>query len=205
VKRALQGEGRIANDLYSPQDPTFDHGIPQRPHDPDQARALLKAAGHEGLSVELVSSTGSASAALVLAEQAKRAGVDIRVKQVDLPTFLGPQRFQWGLSSGGAMGGGMLGLSWLPTGLSTDAPTSANNKTQFRDPEFARLFRDALAQPDVEKRKQLVHAAQRIQYDRGGMLIWGFFNTLDGISSRVGGVEAENSHFPTWRFDKIWV
>lgn len=205
VKRALQGEGRIANDLYSPHDPTFDRGIPQRGYDPDQARALLRAAGHEGLKIELVTGPSNTSAALVLAEQAKKAGVEISVKKVDLATFTGQRRLDWTFSAGGSTGGGMLGLSWLPTGLSVDAPTSASNKTHFDDPEFARLFAQALAQPDIEKRKALVHAAQAIQHERGGLLIWGFFNTLDGISSRVGGVEAENSHFPTWRFDKIWV
>ena len=205
VKRALQGQGRVANDLYSPHDPTFDHAIPQRLHDPDAARALLRQAGHERLDVELVVSPGSTSAALVFAEQAKSAGVTVRVRKVDLATFGGPQRLDWGFSGGGAMGSGMLGLSWLPTGLSVDAPTAASNKTHFSDPEFTRLFTAALAQPDLEKRKGLVHAAQRIQYDRGGLLIWGFSNTLDGISTKIGGVEPENSHFPTWRFDKIWV
>ena len=205
VKRALQGQGRIANDLYSPHDPTFDASIPQRAYDPDQARSLLRQAGHDTLDVELVSSPGSNSAALVFAEQAKRAGVRIKVVQVDNATFVGPQRLDWRFSGGGAMGSGMLGLSWLPTGLSIDAPTSSGNKTHFKDPEFGKLFTEALAQPDLAKRTELVHAAQRIQHERGGLLIWGFSNTLDGISTRIGGVEAENSHFPTWRFDKIWV
>lgn len=205
VDRALLGQGRIANDLYSPHDPTFDRSIPQRTYDPAAARRLLDEAGHGVLKVELVASPAAASAALVFAEQAKKAGVEITVRKVDNPTFTGPQRLDWGFSSGGAMGSGMLGLSWIPTGLHTDAPTSAGNKTHFRDPEFARLFTAALAQPDLEKRKALVHAAQRIQHERGGMIIWGFSNTLDGISDRVGGAEAENSHFPTWRFDKLWV
>ena len=74
VKRALQGQGRIANDLYSPHDPTFDHGIAQRAYDPDQAKSLLRQAGHEKLSVELVASPGSTSAALVFSEQAQARG-----------------------------------------------------------------------------------------------------------------------------------
>lgn len=205
VERALHGQGRIANDLYSPHDPTFDSSIPQRAYDPDQARALLKAAGHEGLRVDLTASPISATAALVLAEQAKKAGVEINVTRVDLATFAGPRRLDWAFSSGGAMGGGMLGLSWLPTGLSIDAPTSSNNKTHFDDPEFARLFTQALAQPDLARRRDLVHAAQRIQHEKGGLLIWGFANTIDAVSTTIGGIAAEESHFPTWRFDKIWV
>ncbi len=30
IDRALAGNGRIANDIYSPLDPTFNHDIPQR-------------------------------------------------------------------------------------------------------------------------------------------------------------------------------
>ena len=39
----------------------------------------------------------------------------------------------------------------------------------------------------------------------GGLLIWGFAHTLDGVGPRVGGITAERSHFPTWRFDRMWV
>lgn len=200
VKRALQGQGRIGNDLYSPQDPSFDHSIPQRGQDIDQARALLRQAGKEALSVELVTSPMGTASALVFAEQAKKAGVDIQVKKVDLATFDGPAWKDWAISTGGT-----LGLSWLPTALHIDAPTAVANHTQFTDPRFGELFNAALSEPDLARRTQLVHAAQRIQHEDGGLLIWGFTNVLDGISPRVGGIEAERSHFPTWRFDKLWV
>lgn len=200
VSRALQGQGRVANDLYSPQDPTFDHNIPQRVRDIDQARSLLRQAGQDGLSVELVASPIGTASALVFAEQAKQAGVDIRVKKVDMATFNGAGWKDWAISTGGT-----LGLSWLPTGLHIDAPTAVANRTSFRDQRFSDLFNAALAEPDQAKRSTLVHQAQRIQHDSGGLLIWGFSNVLDGISPRVGGIEAERSHFPTWRFDKLWV
>ncbi|EQA98682.1 hypothetical protein L288_20250 [Sphingobium quisquiliarum P25] len=200
VRRALQGQGRIGNDLYSPQDPSFDHGIRQRVTDIDQARSLLRQAGQFNPSVELVASPAGATSALVFAEQAKKAGVDIRVKKVDLATFNSPEWKDWAISTGGT-----LGLSWLPTGLHIDAPTAVANHTFFKDARFDRLFTAALAEPDLSKRTELVHAAQRIQHESGGLLIWGFTNILDGISPRVGGIEAEESHFPTWRFDKLWV
>lgn len=205
VKRVLHGEGRPANDLYAPHDPAFAHTLPSRPHDPDRARFLLKQAGHDGLNVELVASPLATSAALVLAEHARRAGVGIQVRKVDLPTFTGPKRTSWAFSSGGAMGSGMPGLDYLATALSVDAPTASNNKTHFRDPEFGRLFTRALAEPDAARRAPLLKRAQEIQYERGGLLIWGFTNVLDGVGRNVGGVVPENSHFPTWRFDRIWL
>jgi peptide/nickel transport system substrate-binding protein len=200
VKRALNGQGRIANDLYSPQDPAFNHGIVQRGHDLEKAKALLKAAGHDRLSLDIIVGAAGTNAALVLSEQARRAGVTLTVKKVDAATFGGPQRLQWPISTGGS-----LGQSFLSTGLHVDAPSAVSNKTQFYDARFGELFTQALAQPDLERRRPLVHEAQRIQHERGGLLIWGFANTLDGISSRVGGAQAEHSHFPTWRFDKLWL
>ncbi|HEY1127877.1 MAG TPA: ABC transporter substrate-binding protein [Roseateles sp.] len=200
VDRALNGQGRIANDLYAPQDPSFDHGIPQRQQDLAQARALLKAAGRENLQVELVTTAASARPALVFAEQAKQAGVRINVKQVDAATFAGPLRGSWPISTGGSLGHG-----WLTSALHADGPHAVINKTRFRDPRFVELVTAAMQQPDAAKRAPLVHEAQRIQWERGSLLIWGFANTLDAASSRVGGLEPEHTHFPTWRFDKLWL
>jgi peptide/nickel transport system substrate-binding protein len=199
VRRVLNGEGRIGNDLYSPQDPTFNHSIPQRPHDVNEAKALLRSAGQSDLRVELVTPPSGASPALVFAEQAKRAGVTIHVKQVDLATFNGPNKRQWTMSTGSS-----LGQSFLCTGLNHDAPVAVANRTNFDDPRFGELFLTALKNRDVEQRKPLVHEAQHIQHQRGGMLIWGFTNVLDAVSPRVGGVLPEHSHFPTWRFDTMW-
>ena len=58
VDRGLNGFGRVANDLYSPHDPTYNHGIAQRPHDLEQARSLLRQAGQSDLRVELTTTPG---------------------------------------------------------------------------------------------------------------------------------------------------
>lgn len=200
VRRALQGEGRVANDLYAPQDPTFDTSIPQRRQDLAQARALLREAGQENLSTEFVVGPLHVAAAQVFAEQARKIGVTLNIRQVDNATFLGPAKTTWPISTGGT-----LGLPWLASALSIDAPTSAANKTNFKDARFTALFEQALATRDVARRATLVHQMQAIQHEEGGLLIWGFANTLDGVGPRVGGIEAEHSHFPTWRFDKMWV
>ncbi len=200
VKRVLHGEGRVANDLYAPHDPTFDRTIPQRPHDPEAARRLLREAGKEGLSVELIADQGGTSSALVLAEQAAKFGIRIDVKQVDAPTFSGPRKNDFAFSTAGT-----LGQPFLAAAMSNDGPYSQTNRTNFHDPRFDTLIRQAMATPDLEERKPLIHEAQAIQHDRGGLIIWGFQNTLDGVLPKVGGVKPERSHFPTWRFDRIWL
>jgi hypothetical protein len=86
---------------------------------------------------------------------------------------------------------GSIGAPFLTCALHADAPVSVANKTHFNDPQFAELFLKALAEPDLAKRTPLVHAAQRIQYERGGLLVWGYANLLDGVSSR-GGARRED-------------
>ena len=80
-----------------------------------------------------------------------------------------------------------------------------SNKTHFHDPQFSELFLAAMAQPDLEKRRTLVHQVQQIQYERGGLLIWGYADLLDSVANRVGGAAAEESLFSTWRFEKLWL
>ncbi|WP_419736006.1 ABC transporter substrate-binding protein [Pseudomonas sp. COR18] len=201
VRRALNGQGRVANDLYAPSDPTFNHDLGPRPYDPQKAAQLLKEAGQEKLEVELITTAGPGlSSALVLAEQAKRVGVTLKVRQVDQATFEGPQRTDWALSTGGS-----IGAPFLASAIHTDAPFAVSNKTHFNDPQFSQVFLEAMAQPDLHKRTALVHQAQRIQYERGGLLIWGYADLLDSVATRVGGAAAEESLFSTWRFERLWL
>ena len=84
IEQVLSGQGRVANDLYSPYDPAYNSDLPQRRQDLDQAKSLLRRAGQSDLSVELVTSPvfqGIVEAAQVIAEQAKGAGVSIKRAQ----------------------------------------------------------------------------------------------------------------------------
>lgn len=200
VQRGLNGQGRIANDLYSPQDPAF-LNLPQRQQNIAEAKNLLKQAGFkDGLSVELVTPVSSAQPALIFAEQAKQANVNIRVKQVDFATFNGPDRSKWQLSSNATN----VGTPYLSTAVVNDAPISTTNRVNFKDPEYSELFFKALAEPDLAKRKIHLAQAQKIQHERGGMLIWGFSHTIDAAAKNIGGLAPEHTIFPTWRFEKLW-
>lgn len=201
VNRGLNGFGRIANDLYSPHDPTYNHAIAQRPHDLEQARSLLRQAGQDDLRVELTTTPGpGVNAALVFAQQAKLAGVQIKVTQVDGSVFNGPQRENWLLSPGSTPARG-----FLASALHNDAPQAIYNRSHFQDPRFSALYQQALAQPDLAQRKVLVHEAQGIQHAHGGLLIWGFNDVLDAASTRVGGLVPEQTTFASWRFDELWL
>ena len=68
------GKGTLGNDVFSIYDPSYNSSLPQRTHDPEQAKSLLKSAGVEGLTNDLVTSEiaqGAVPMATVFAQQAK--------------------------------------------------------------------------------------------------------------------------------------
>ncbi|MEM9096570.1 MAG: ABC transporter substrate-binding protein [Pseudomonadota bacterium] len=84
IEKITFGAATIGNDFHhAPTMPYFPSEIAQRTYDPDQARALLKKAGMEGLSVDLSAAesitTGGVDAMLLYSEQAKAAGININV------------------------------------------------------------------------------------------------------------------------------
>ena len=77
--------GSIANDSFcAPFDPLY-VAAPQRHQDLEQAKSLLKKAGHSGVTVKLTAAPvaqGLAQMAVVFAQQAKGAGVNVVLDQV---------------------------------------------------------------------------------------------------------------------------
>ena len=83
IDQTLSGYGSLGNDMYAPFDVAYASDLPQREQDIDQAKSLLAEAGQEGLQVELFTGDDIGSvapaAANLFVEQAKAAGVDVKV------------------------------------------------------------------------------------------------------------------------------
>lgn len=135
----------------------------------------------------------------MFAQHAAQAGVIVNVKQVEAATFADAVKQDWALSTGSN-----VSRPFLLTVLQIDGPGAANNKTRFNQARFTELVHHALQQPDLEKRKVLVHEAQQIQHEQGGLLIWGFNNVLDAHSHQIGGVTPDRTGFAAWRTDEFW-
>jgi len=193
VKQALAGQGRIANDLYAPDDPCFSGDLPQREQDLDHARSLLRAAGRSDLRTELVTSRvsqGIVEAAQVLAEQAKAAGVTMNVRQVDPATYFGPNYLKWTFAQDF-----WAARTYLVQAAQSMLPDSPFNETHFADERFGRLIAQARAELDEGRRCEIIQDAQRIEHERGGYIIWGFSNQVDGHSALITGIEPARSGF----------
>ena len=194
VQQVLSGQGRVANDLYAPYDPVYAKDLPQRKQDLEQAKALLKQAGHEGLTVELVTAPvfqGIVEAAQVFAEQAKGAGVTVKVRKVDSGTFYGDNYLKWPFAQDF-----WATRTYLAQVAQGDLPESPFNETHWGKGKFESLIRQARAEVDDAKRADILHQAQQMQYEQGGYIIPYFSNIIDAYSAKVGGFAEAKSGFP---------
>lgn len=194
VQQGLSGFGRVANDIYSPFDPAYaGDEFPQRKYDPEQAKSLLKAAGQEGLSVELITSpadTGMVEGATIFAQNAKAGGVNVTVKNVDGGTIYGDQYLKWPFSAD--YWGTRNYLQQVASGVLKTAPFNETHWDAYPGyKKFESLYRQALATVDVKKRAQIIKEMQRMEYDDGGLIIWGFKNLTDAYSTKVGGFKLD--------------
>jgi peptide/nickel transport system substrate-binding protein len=200
VQQVLSGQGRIANDLYAPYDPAYADDLPQRQQDLEQAKSLLKQAGREGLSVELVTAPvfqGIVEAAQVFAQQAKGAGVNVKVRKVDSGTFYGDNYLKWTFAQD--FWATRVYLSQVAQG---DLPESPFNETHWEDPKFIDLIQQARAEVDEGKRADILHQAQTMQYEQGGYIIQYFSNIIDAYSAKLGGFVEAKCGFP---FGNYWL
>ncbi len=186
ISQALNGQGRIANDLYAPFDPAYAKELPQRQQDLPQATSLLKQAGQRGLQVELVTSSGigagAVEAARLFATQAKGAGVDVRVREVDGRVFYGPDYLSWPFAVDYWFTRG-----YLPQVFQGSLPDSPYNECHWNNGRFIALVNQARGELDESRRIQLLREAQKIEYDSGGYIVWGFKNQVDAYSAKITG------------------
>jgi len=201
VQQVLSGQGSVANDLYARYDPVYASDLPQRKQDLEQAKSLLKQAGREGLTVELVTAPvfqGIVEAAQVFAQQAKGAGVDVKVRKVDSGTFYDPDKYlSWTFAQD--FWASRVYLSQVAQG---DLPESPFNETHWKDPKFIDLIQQARAEVDDGKRADILHETQTMQYEQGGYIIQYFSNIIDAYSAKVGGFVEAKCGFP---FGNYWL
>lgn len=186
IDQALGGYGALGNDIYSPFDPAYNDDLPQRQQDIDQAKSLLNQAGRSDLQIELVTSSavgaGGVESANLFVEQAKLAGIDCRLTKAAAGVFYGEQYLKWPFAQDF-----WNTRNYIPQVAACAQKDSPFNETHFDDPDFNALIAQARRETNEAKRTELLHAAQQIEYETGGYIIWGFKRQVDGYSNLVQG------------------
>jgi peptide/nickel transport system substrate-binding protein len=190
VAQGISGHGRVANDIFSPFDLCYaGDEFPQRRYDPEQARSLLRRAGHDGLTIDLnttAADSGMVEVAQIFAQNAKAGGVTVNVKVLDGATFYGDQYLKWPFAVDFWGTRNYLAQAALAT-----LPTATYNETHFNNPRYNRLYNQALGAVDLKKRCALIRQMQRIEYDQGGLIIPWFKNQVSAYSSKIGGLKVD--------------
>ncbi|MEU7763900.1 ABC transporter substrate-binding protein [Nocardia sp. NPDC049190] len=182
VTQVHSGYGTIANDILGTGDPLYDTTIGQRTRDVDRAKTLLREANFDtGRTHRLVTKAeapGEVESAKVIATQLAEIGVRLEVLDQEPNAFYDQTWLKaplytvsWGTND-----------STLFFASKLMATGSNRNETDFEDTQFDAATAKALSAPSAT---DSVREVQRIQYDRGGYLVWGMADGIDVASTRV--------------------
>jgi peptide/nickel transport system substrate-binding protein len=200
IDSALDSYGVVANDVFSPYDPDFDHGLVRASQgDIPQAKFLLRKAGAEGLTVQLTTSavaTGTVAMATVLAAQAKAAGVTVNLNNVPPGTFFGPNYLKWPFAQDY-----YNYYPYLSQVAESMLPGSPFNETHTANPQYTSLYDQANATASPSLRKELLYEMQRFDFTEGGYIIPAFIDVLDAYSTKISGYTAGKVGQPLSNFD----
>lgn len=193
VKNVYAGYATVGNDCPCAYLPNWASDIKPQ-HDPEKAKALLKAAGKDGMSIELLTSPqvpGMVEAATLWVSQAAAAGIKAKVKQLPVSNY-----YTSSVSPGYLSDQRKFAMTYWQAQPSLTAfyLFSITGKASFNDTGWGiadasqdKLTFDAMAELDPAKAKDKWHAVQQQQVEKGGYIIPANTNFVDGYASNVRG------------------
>ncbi len=186
LKTVLGGHGEVGNDLpIGRRQEFYNTDLPQREYDPDQAAFLLKEAGMSGLSIELSAADtafdGAIDAAVLYAEHAKAAGININVIRESNDGYWSNvwQQKPWCM----CYWSGRPTQDWMWT-IAYEVGGAWNDNNWTND-SFQSLLKQARVEVDPAKRKDMYWEMQRLHWEEGGTVVPLFAADLMGVSNKI--------------------
>ncbi|WP_026248635.1 ABC transporter substrate-binding protein [Streptomyces sp. LaPpAH-108] len=185
VKQVLSGYGTVANDILGTGDPDYAKDIPQRKRDLAKAKRLLRDAGFDlSKTYELVTTediSGLADSATLFANQAREAGIKIKVVKQESGAFWEKTwksgdfyTSYWGTND-----------SVVFFASKTMVSEAGQNEADWDDAGFDAAYRKVIGSSDPKKRAAALKELQQIEHDRSGYLLWGMADGIDLAASKV--------------------
>ena len=207
LKTILRGYGALGNDHpISPANRYYDPDVPQRPYDPDKAKFHLKKAGMEGFKHELSGSEGLYAGCmdmiLLYKEHAAKAGIEIVPNRMPSDGYWSDVwlKHPWSAS----YWSGRPTEDWMFT--QAYGAESNWNETHWKHEGFNKLLREARAELDQAKRREMYGEMQRLCRDEGGAVIPLFASHICAYSSKVAHADqvAGNWEMDGYKFLERW-
>ncbi|MGR3378898.1 ABC transporter substrate-binding protein [Salipiger abyssi] len=186
---ALRGFGLVANDTpLAPSSKYYNADIPQRPYDPEQAKAHFEKAGVMGKSVEMVTSDAagiSVELGIILQESARSIGFDLTINKVPSDGYWSNYWFKVPLSWGNILPRPTPDILFSQFYQST----AAWNESGWSNERFDTLLLEARKEMDEGLRKDMYGEMQQLIHDHCGVLIPTFQANMDGYRTGVKGLK----------------
>ena len=186
LQTILRGYGTIGNDHpISPVNRYYASELPQRAYDPDKGKFHLKKAGLTKLEVPLSAAdaafAGAVDAAILYKEHAAKSGIDITVVREPNDGYWSNvwMKKGWGMCY---WGGRPTEDLMFTTAYADGAPW---NDTFWKHGRFNVLLKEARAELDDAKRREMYVEMQRIVSDEGGVVVPLFNNYVFAMSNKV--------------------
>jgi peptide/nickel transport system substrate-binding protein len=145
---------------------------------------------------------GVVQTAQVFAQQAKGAGVDVKLRKVTAAELFGPNYLKWTFTQSY-----WVYNPYFPQVALADLDNSFYQETHYADPRYRKLYFQALATTDEAARREIAHEMQRIYWEGSGYIIPYFAPVIDAHAPNVNGV-TEGSlgySFNLFRFKDVWL
>ena len=192
ITDVFDGKGTVGNDMPCTGAPYFDTKLPQRTADIEQAKSLLKSAGRSDLTVTLnvgAVQDGFIQAATLFKQAALSAGVKVNVNTLSPSVYYDTTGAGHWLSYPFSVTGWIeytssLAAFYLAT-LNKHAPF---NETHWGTAATDALLFDAVGEVNPASAAAKWDAVQKLQYNKGGYLLWGNTNYIDGLRPNVMGL-----------------
>ena len=186
VATILRGYGSVGNDHpIAPILKYYASDLPQRKYDPDKARYHMKKAGFDNHTFKLhiadAAFGGAVDAAVLYKEHAAKAGINIQVVQVSGDGYWSniwlskPWCAAWW--SGRSTADWMFSVEF--------AADAAWNDSHWKHDRFNKLLKEARAELNENKRREMYVEMQRIVRDDSGVIIPMFANHVEASTTKL--------------------
>ncbi len=205
--KVFYGHASLANDHPVPTfDKFFNADIPQRDYDPDKAKYHLAKSGFAGTKIQLHAAdaafSGALDAALVFADSAKKAGIEVEpVREPNdgyWSNVWGKVPFSFCYWDARPTPDLILSLAYICG--------AAWGDTNWCNERFTKLVAEARAELDQQRRKELYAEIQLILHDEGSTIVPLYQNMVHGVAESVdtGGPVGGAKPLDNFQIFKKW-
>ena len=186
VKQILRGYGKVGNDHpIAPVNKYYAKELEQREYDPDKSKFYMKKAGMLDHTFNLHAAdaafAGAVDTAVLIKEQAKKAGININVVREPDDGYWSNvwMKKEWCMCY---WGGRPIEDMMFSVAYSDGAPW---NDTHWKNDSFNKLLISARAELDKDKRRKLYGEMQEICRNDGGTVVPMFNQMVEASSDKL--------------------